>query len=181
VNDSAASSGDQAAPNSADIETVERGALIARLDAALETPPVGIILIELLIDQGKSSGQGQTTRENEALLDEAVLQRIAEQAEPGDSTLCTGPGGLALIRSATSAPAETEGLAYRVQKSLVDAVSIGDWQLYCQAAIGVATSLKGDTGEVLLRYAEHALGDARMLGADTVVVFDDLDRELLHP
>ncbi len=154
-----------------------RADLIKLLQDALISPPTGLVLIELGFDPSDSP----LSAEDVELVATEVADRIAGQAEPGDATLRTGRQSWALIRATTSAPAEAEGLAYRVHKALTEPKIIGDRQLSNRVAIGVVTSLAADTGEELLRYAEHALGDANLLGGDKVVVFDDEDRALLLP
>lgn len=149
---------------------VSRTDLLSELVDALQTPPAGVILIE--IDLGQSTDSDERVAE-------VFAGRIAEQTEPDDITLVTSSRGFALIRSAITSPAEAEGLAFRVHKALTEPIPVDGEKVTCDAAIGVATSLAGDTNGELLHYAEHALGDSKILGGDRVIVFDDEDRELL--
>jgi predicted signal transduction protein with EAL and GGDEF domain len=141
--------------------SIDRVELVSEIERAFGAPPAGLLLIDL-----------QTPEQADVVVDEA---------EPGDRVLVTGPTSRAIIRAAITAPAEADGLALRLHSALTEPVLVEGRQVSREAAIGVATSLDGDTAEQLLRYAEHGLDDAAMLGGNRVVVFDDEDRQLLLP
>lgn len=151
-----------------------RSALIEATELALATPPVGLVLIELLIE----TDQPEPASDPE-LLEKVIDQQIAELSGDDDRLLATDRNCLAVVKSSMTAPAEAEGFAYRLQSLLATPLIVGEARTSYQAAIGVAVSRAGDTAIDLVRYVEHALGDARMLGGDMVVVFDDQDRDLL--
>lgn len=147
-----------------------RASVLSTIAEALKTPPVGLILIELLIDQ-TPSGQVDAPAE---------LHNRIERCMLGSDTMVTaGIDRLLVIKRQMAAPAETEGFALRLLNALGGPILGGDEPVTCHSAIGVAVSHAGDQPEDLLRYAEHALGDARMLGGDMVVFFEDADRALL--
>ena len=135
----------------------------------LATPPVGLVLVATTPRAGSDEPPSPGVRG--PLLDAALARQLA----PGDRSLVIG-AHLAVVRAGLTAPAEAEGLAYRLHGALSSPVGAGP-----AVAIGVAVSRRGDDPADLVRYAEHALGDALVLGGDLVVVFDDGDRQLLQP
>lgn len=164
---------------SADDRTASQSdaAVLERVAEALASQPAGVVLIEFVIEHdGESAIEGRT-------VDDLINARLEVVVEP--SAIVAGPAvdQVAIIRRAMSAPAEAESVAFRLHELLSGPVTIGpDGEVaFCRAAIGVAVSRAGDTAPALLGYAQHALADARMLGGDTVVVFDDIDRDLLLP
>lgn len=152
----------------------DRNEVLERIAERLENPPVGLVLLEVLVDVDEIGGPIASD-----LIDAAIVHRIDKETGDGDVVLATGPKRLTIIKSGMTAPAEAEGFAMRIQAGLQAPMLVGEGRVTCQSAIGVAVSRSGDTAEPLVRYAEHALGDARMLGGDMVVAFDDQDRDLL--
>ncbi len=152
-------------------------AIAHAIEQSLGGAPVGLVLIELLVDTDIVTEPVET-----ATFQAAVSARIAGLTGDDDTILSDDPYRLAIVKPGLTASAEAEGFAYRVQASLADPLPIGPSSTTaCQAAIGVAVSRRGDRAADVVRYAEHALGDARMLGGDMVVPFDDQDRDLLLP
>lgn len=156
------------------LAVVDRHGLMAHIDNALTRPPVGVLLVEW--DPVPGLRVGSPAR---AAYD-PIAAAVLAGAGPGDVIVSGGPGLVALIRPAMTAPAEAEGLAHRIVAHFQPTGERIDdptptW------AIGVAVSHCSDSGEALLRYAEHALSDAQLLGGNRVVPFDDLDRLLLAP
>jgi predicted signal transduction protein with EAL and GGDEF domain len=132
------------------------------------------VLLEILVSVDCVGGPV-----DQAEVESAIANRINKETGPQDLVLFTGPDRLTIIRSGLTAPAETEGFAMRVQGALQQPLLVGEGRVSCQSAIGVAVSRSGDSAERLAQYVEHALGDARMLGGDMMVAFDDQDRDLL--
>lgn len=128
----------------------ERSTIVGWVDAALATPPVGLIRID---------GTGLSAA------------AIEGELGPTDALRAIGPGRFLIVRSGMRAPAEAEGLALRLAAGLGDGGA--------QPVIGVAVSRPEDSADDLLGYVERALTDAAQLGGDRVVFFDDGDRELL--
>lgn len=153
----------------------DRATVVEHVASGLETPPVGLVLLEVLIETDESTGPIE-----QAALYETFIGRVSTETGPEDSILVTGQDRFTIIRPGLTAPAEAEGFAYRIQAALRPTMLIGNDRVSCQTSIGVAVSRTGDTPEHLIRFAEHALGDARMLGGDMVVAFDDQDRDLLN-
>lgn len=141
---------------------------------ALSTPPVGLVLMVCSI----RSEHGHPADPNS--VDREIVATLTEQTEPTDVIIETGLHDRAIVRAGLTAPAEAEGLAYRLHGAL-SARLLNGQERVCEVAIGVAVGRTGDTAADLLRFAGHALGDAQVLGGNTVVVFDDEDRDLLGP
>jgi predicted signal transduction protein with EAL and GGDEF domain len=155
-------------------ERLAEAALLERVAEAVGAPPVGLLFVELQLNSPDDS---------HVAVDELLLARFEAVVDAADIVVGPGPNRVAVIRQAMTAPAEAEGTARRLHGVLSGPVAINraGESVTCQAAIGVAVSLTGDSANDLVRYARHALDDARMLGGDTVVVFDDDDRDLLLP
>lgn len=150
--------------------------MLEQVALGLANPPTGVLVIEVLAEP--DDGSGAVDRR---AVDRVIAERVGRHTEPADLVMPTGPDRLMIVRPGLTAPAEAEGLALRIQAALATPMLVGEGRVRCQSAIGVAVSRKGDAADALLRYAEHAIGDARMLGGDLVVAFDDQDRELLLP
>ena len=150
--------------------------MLAAISARLQRPPLGLVLIEVVVRADQIGGPIDA-----ATVLRAIEDRIGRETGPDDLVLPTGPDRLTVVRAGLTAPAEAEGLALRIQAGLAAPMLAGEGRVHCRAAIGVAVSRAGDSAADLLRYAEHALGDASLLGGDRVVAFDDRDRELLLP
>jgi hypothetical protein len=153
---------------------VDRDSLIDHIDDALAHPPVGVLLAEW--DAVPSLRVGPP---DEAAYDPVAVAILAG-TRPDDLIVSGGPGLVAVVRQAMTSPAEAEGLAYRIVARFRPTGDPVDdpppaW------AIGVATSHRSDTAADLLRWAEHALSDAQLLGGDRIAAFDDTDRLLLTP
>ena len=148
-------------------------AVIERINESLDTPPVGVVLIETTIDATYKNAPDQK------LIDNAIVTKIRQETGSKDIVLLLGPDQVVIVKQAMIAPAEAEGCALRIQARLQPSMIVGEGRLSVQTAIGVATSHSSDTAEALFGYAVHALNDARMLGGERVVAFDDQDRDLL--
>lgn len=150
-----------------------RRALIEAIDGAMASQPVGVLLVELRVQQRS----GQQTDPHFA--DRSMREGLLDGLLSSDVVIEVEAGRIAIVRAGLSAPAEAEGLAYRLRAALADRTEVGPVPAILLVAIGAATSRSGDTGQELLRYAEHAVGDALLLGEGNVVAFDDGDRDLL--
>ncbi len=150
-----------------------RRALIEAIDGAMASQPVGVLLVELRVQ--RRSGQ-QADRH---LADRAMQEGLFDGLHSSDVVIEVEAGRIAIVRAGLSAPAEAEGLAYRLRAALADRTEAGPGPAILLVAIGAATSRPGDTGQDLLRYTEHAIDDALLLGEGNVGLFDDGDRDLL--
>jgi len=160
------------APQGRGLEVVDRQGLQARIDEGLALPPIGVLLIEW------DAVPGPTVESTRPAAQDPIVGAVLAEAGPADTVVSTGPGQLGLVRRALTAPAEAESQAHRIAARFRAAGDRPDapaptW------AIGVAVSHRSDTAADLLRYAEHALTDAQLLGGDRVVPFEDADRLLL--
>lgn len=156
------------------LEVVDRRGLQAHIDEALALPPVGVLVIEW------EPGPGPTVGSTGPGPHDPVVEAVLAEAGPADLVVSAGPGRVGLVRRALTAPAEAEGLAHRIAARFHSTADrpeapASTW------AIGVAVSHRGDTAADILRYSEHALTDAQLLGGDRVVPFEDADRLLLAP
>lgn len=151
-----------------------RTEILAPIGEALTDPPVGLVLIEVAIDPIEIG-----SAPDDRLLMQSVEDRIGRETGPRDAIIAAGSRRLTIVKPGLTAPAEAEGFALRIHAALRAAMLVGEGRVRCQAAIGVAVSRADDTPALLVRFAEHALVDARMLGGDTVVAFDDQDRDLI--
>jgi len=113
-----------------------------------------------------------------ALID-SLAHHFCRQLAPSDFTARIGDDDLVIVRPSLQAPAEMEGLGLRLVESLQHPLEIDDDQISIAISAGVATSHRGDEAKELLGYAQFALSDAKALGRNQLVAFDDEDRELL--
>lgn len=81
---------------------------------------------------------------------------------------------IAIVRDPVRAPAETEGLSRLVHGSLVEWAA--DQPTDLTFSTGMAVTLGEDTAADLMIHADHALCEARVLGPNALVMFDDEDR-----
>ena len=88
---------------------------------------------------------------------------------------------LAVLMASLRAPAEAEATANQVWSTLTGPFTVAGDAVDLAVAVGVAVSHPGDRAGDVIRYADHALMDATMLGGDGVVAFEDADRDLLLP
>lgn len=153
----------EAASSSTDSGWSDRTEVLEHIALGLRNQPVGVIALD--VEPGPVATEIAPTVE-------AIV------GEP-DAVLQLGPHRLVVIKPGLIAPAEAEGLTLRLRQEIVDQPVGSDTDERRRATIGVAVSHAEDGPADLLRYAEHAIGDARMLGGDRVVFFDDPDRELL--
>lgn len=128
---------------------------------ALDHQPVGLVLVELTPDDGVLHWDG-------------VRKLVDGEHGPLDKTIELGPNRLAVIKADLTAPAQTEGYSLRIHEAIRT-------EHPSRVAIGVAVSRSGDAANVLLRFAVQALEDALLLGGDTVVIFDEQDRDVHIP
>lgn len=152
--------------------------LVTRLDVLLRQPPLGLILVRPGVPPMDD------IEDRMALVRPAVratMNRIVERSADRDVIALIESDLVLLARPGLTAPAETEALARRLHTDLGQPLILDDEVIRCTITIGAAVSAPGDTGAALLGYARHALEDARALGGDRVVVFDDLGRQLLEP
>lgn len=168
------SGGDRSGENSDAASFCDQTEVIAAIAAALENPPIGLVLLDILIQTDEVGGPV-----GHDLLWQTLHGRVRKETGPDDAVLKTGTQRLTIIKSGLRAPAEAEGFALRVLAGLRSPMLVGEGRVTCQTAIGVAVSRAGDRAAPLVRYAQHALDDARMLGGDRVVAFDDQDRDLI--
>ncbi len=148
------------------------------IDALLRQPPVGLILVRPSVPLFDDDERRMSLVEAAIA---ATLQRLADMADARDLVVAIQSDLVLLVRPALTAPAETEGLARRLHTELSQPMIIDDQPIRCSINIGVAVSAPADTGAKLLGYARRALEDARTLGGNQVLIFDDPDRELLEP
>ncbi|MEM7272897.1 MAG: diguanylate cyclase [Actinomycetota bacterium] len=148
------------------------GALLSIVTDRLASPPIGVILVEVRTERPADDRRSGDR-------DDAVA--LAGLVAPGATVVTLDTDRLAVVLGPLTAPAEAEATAHRLWEALTDRTVPGNGQVGPQAAIGVAVSRTGDEPEDLIRYADHALTDATMLGGDGVVPFDDGDRDLLLP
>lgn len=154
--------------------TRTREEVVGALAIAMETVPIGLVLIELRIE----SETGNTIEADDETRAE-LGSRIARCLTDSDELLTPNVDRFLIIKRQLTAPAETEGFALRLLNALGGPLHGGPAKGICHSTIGVAVSHAKDDAEDLLRYAEHALADAHLLGGDLVVCFEDADRELL--
>lgn len=148
--------------------------MLGAVDIAITSAPIGLVLIELRIE----SDTGESITTDDAIRSE-LQKRIALCLTESDELLAANVDRFLIIKRHLSAPAETEGFALRLLNTLGGPLRDGRTTGICHSTIGVAVSHAKDSAQDLLRYAEHALADAHMLGGDLVVCFEDADRELL--
>lgn len=162
------------APDSGAGADVTRRHVLAALQTAMKSVPVGLVIIELRIE----AGTGKLIDTDEDLRAE-VERRLVACLTESDELVSANVDRFLIVKRKLSGPAETEGLALRLLQAIREPRPDKPEQRTIQSAIGVAVSHAKDDAEDLLRYAEHALADAHMLGGDRVVCFEDADRELL--
>ncbi len=143
----------------------------------MATQPVAVLLVEVAVAVEVDATAGG--RADRLLAERAGQDRLPGGLRPTDAVIGIAAGRVAVVRAGLSAPAEAEGLAYRLRTDLADRSPTEAGPAIRLVAIGTATSRAGDTGHDLLRYAEHAIADALVLGDGRVVSFDDADRDLL--
>ena len=162
------------APDSGKDADVTRQHVLDTLRVAMKSVPIGLVLIELRVEA--ESGKLIETDDN---VRAELKNRLARCLTESDELLVTNVDRFLIIKRELSAPAETEAFAMRLLNTLGGPLHQGPTKGICHSTIGVAVSHATDDAEDLLRYAEHALADAHMLGGDLVVCFEDADRELL--
>lgn len=114
----------------------------------------------------------------EALI-RAVTGRLATDLNDADFTARIGDDDFLIIRAPLIAPAEIESVGLELVETMSTPLSLDSGQYPCTVSIGVATSRDGDSARTLLQFAQYALDDAKALGRNQMIAFDDEDRELL--
>ncbi len=148
------------------------------LDTTAPTGPTGLLMIHLDAIDAVTIPVDDPGDLGERLL-KAAYNRVTSLLKGPDRTLRVGLDEIAVIRAGMQAPAEAEGLALHLSEALKKPFELDAISATCPFAIGVAATLQGDDARDLIRFAEHALSNAVVLGRNQMVAFDDADRELL--
>lgn len=145
-----------------------RQLLFERLGATLQTGTQTVVLV-LDLDRFKRINGGLGSHIGDAVLREAV-QRIAASVRSID--LVTRPGGdeFVIVMPAPSVP------ALQTAQALLDGIArpmlIEGHEIHLTCSIGIATApADGDYAETLLRRANAALHQAKLLGRNQVSVY----------
>jgi diguanylate cyclase (GGDEF)-like protein len=151
-----------------------RRALLAHLDARLaggQPGPVSALFFDLDRLKAVNDYLGHTAGD---WFIRVLAERLREGAD-GPNLIARLGGDEFVVVPASPTDADTaEALAYRLQQSLCERVSIDGEMLTRTVSIGVALGVPGrDTTSDLLRRADQAVLTAKNSGGNTVAVFSD--------
>ena len=139
---------------------------------------VGVAIVD--IDHYEAArDQVEANGATEQQLLSTLAARLAASTNPGDFTARLGDDDYLIVRGPLAAPAAIESVGLNLVSAMNKPLTVGPVDLVCQVSVGVATSGEGDSARRLLRFAQYALDDAKALGRNRMVAFDDLDRDLL--
>ena len=148
----------------------------------LGPPPIGVVLISVEAQSERIEGDAgsaiEPTPSGDRIARE-VAAHLAERIHQPDVLAIDEQDRIVVARAGLRAPSATDGLAHNLHDELSRTRIVGDRAVRWRVTIGAATSLAGDTGPDVVGYATRALDEAHLLGGDRVVIFDDVDRELL--
>lgn len=140
--------------------------------------PVGVALID--VDHfADRADEVAHLAEGRQYLVEALIDKLTEHVNVGDVTARVGDDDFLIVRSPLTSPAEVESLGLRLLDAFSTPIEIEDMTVPCSVSVGVVTSCTGDRPKDLLRYAQYALDDAKVLGRGRMIAFADEDREFV--
>lgn len=99
---------------------------------------------------------------------------LAEHVDAEDHTSRVSHNRFAIVRSPLIGPAEMEGLGLRIADSFPTPEPTDGPVLRSALSIGVVTGRQNDRGRTLLRHAQFALDDAKVVGRPIITGPDGL-------
>jgi diguanylate cyclase (GGDEF)-like protein len=141
----------------------------ALADTTTSEPAVSLMLIDLdgfkVINDslGHAVGDDMLAR---------IADRIRGQLRPGDVAARLGGDEFAVLLY-PAPPALAQALAEQLRRLMTEPVHVADRSLAVSASIGLAAARAGDRAEDLLRHADLAMYEAKRLGKNRVVTFDE--------
>lgn len=151
-----------------------RRALIAHLDARLaagQEGPVALLFLDL--DRLKAINDYLGHNAGDRFI-KVFADRLCDKTDQHHLIARLGGDEFVVVPSGPTDTHGAEELAYRLQESLHERVTIDGEMLNRTVSIGVATGRPGiETTSDLLRRADHAVLDAKNTGGNKVSVFSD--------